>query len=431
MLQQCLDINEKGHLTIGDVDTIDLVQKYGTPLYVMDEATIRNTLRGMQMAVKELCPNGGLVAFASKACSFKEIYRLAASESCGADVVSIGEMYTACCTDLPASNLIFHGNNKTEEELRFALEKGIGRIVVDNVNELNLVSRVACEMKKEASVLLRLTPGIEAHTHKFIQTGQIDSKFGIIMENGDAMKAVKKALSLPGILLKGVHCHIGSQICDEKPMLHAADVMLQFIQDVYKETGVMLSDMDLGGGFGIPYTKEDDPKNPAEIVRELANEVVRLAEEKQMPVPFLIVEPGRSVVGPAGITLYTVGGIKEIPNIRTYVSVDGGMTDNPRYMLYNADYPVVIANKASEKPEKTVTIAGHCCESGDLIQENICIQDCACGDILAVMMTGAYNYSMASNYNRFRRPPVVMIKDKVDRVVVKRESLEDIVRNDV
>lgn len=430
-VSECLHINEEGHLTIGGCDTVSLAETYGTPLYVMDETTIRKALRDYRQSIDEHYENGGTVAFASKACSFKEMYRIANEEQCSADIVSCGELYTAVAAGFPAERLYFHGNNKTDADLCMALDYGVGRIIVDNPSELRRLSAVAQQKGKTVSILMRITPGIDAHTHSFIRTGQIDSKFGFTLENGEALAAVKEALSLPNLSLKGFHCHIGSQIFDEQPFEHAAEVMLTFMDAVRKAYGVTLTELNLGGGFGIRYTGDDRPLACKEYMALVAGALKETAEKLDFPVPFIIIEPGRSVVAPAGITLYTVGGIKDIPGVRTYVSVDGGMADNPRYALYQAPYTALIANKADKPSDMTVTIAGRCCESGDLIQEHTPIQSCEEGDILAVLATGAYNYSMSSNYNRLPRPAVVMVKDGGSRVVVRAETYEDLVRNDI
>ena len=425
----CLNVNERGHLTIGGCDTVQLAEMFGTPLYVMDETAIRRALRAYKASIDENYENGGMVTYASKACCFKELYRIVGQEGCGADVVSGGEIYTALQAGFPAERLYFHGNNKSGEELRLALEAGVGRIVADNPLELEQLSAAACSMGKTAAVYLRITPGINAHTHDFIRTGQIDSKFGFTLETGEALEGVRRALTLPGLELKGLHCHIGSQIFDEQPFVHAAEVMLDFMAQIRRETGATLAELDLGGGFGIRYTEEDQPKAYGEYMRLVAGAVKAKAAQLDYPVPYMVIEPGRSVVASAGITLYTAGHIKEIPGIRTYVSIDGGMTDNPRYALYQAAYTVVNAGKADEPADAVVTLAGRCCESGDLIQENAPVQSCQPGDILAVLATGAYNYAMSSNYNRLPRPAIVMVKEGEARVVVKAETYEDLIRN--
>lgn len=429
-VSDCLDVNAQGHLTVGGCDAVSLAETFGTPLYVMDEPSIRGALREFKTAMDTYAANGGRVAYASKACSFKELYRIVNEEGCGADVVSGGELYTALQTGFPADRLYFHGNNKSDAELRMALESGVGRIVVDNPEELRRLSAMAGAMGKMAAVYLRITPGVEAHTHSFIRTGQIDSKFGFTLENGEALRGAVEAVKLNAITLKGFHCHIGSQIFDDEPFVEAADVMLTFMRQVRETTGVTVGELNLGGGFGAMYTSDDTPKSREAVVRRAAEAVEQKAAALGFPCPFLVIEPGRSVVAEAGVTLYTVGHVKEIPGVRTYVSVDGGMTDNPRYILYQAPYTALIANRAGAPADKTVTIAGRCCESGDLLQENAPLQACEPGDTLAVLATGAYNYSMASNYNRLPRPAVVMTKDGKARVVVRAETYEDLADRD-
>ncbi len=430
-ISDSLQINEKGHLTIGGCDTVDLARTYGTPLYVLDETAVRTALRTYKASLDKNYEKGGMVAYASKACSFKELYRIVMQEGCGADVVSGGELYTALQVGFPAERIYFHGNNKSDAELRMALEAGVGRIVVDNPAELERLSAIAGELSRTAALYLRITPGIDAHTHSFIRTGQIDSKFGFTLEGGGALAGVKAALALPHLALKGLHCHIGSQIFDEQPFIHAAEVMLDFMALIRGDTGVTLTELNLGGGFGIRYTQADCPKAYGDYMSLVAGAVREKAAALSYPVPYMVIEPGRSVVGSAGITLYTVGHLKTIPGVRTYVSVDGGMADNPRYALYQSAYTAVIANKADQPAGENVTLAGRCCESGDLLQENTPLQACESGDILAVLATGAYNYSMSSNYNRLPRPAVVMVREGASRVVVKGETYEDLVRNDV
>ncbi len=424
------DVNNEGHLTLAGCDTVALAQEYGTPLYVMDETVIRQALRDYKDSIDSCYPAGGMVCYASKACSFKEIYRIVAEEGCGVDVVSGGELYTALAAGFPPEHIDFHGNNKTPEELKMALESGVGRIVVDNLHELQRLSALAVEMGKTATIHLRITPGIDAHTHDFIRTGCIDSKFGFTLSNGDAMEGIKLALSLPGLNLSGVHCHIGSQIFDEQPFIHAAEVMLTFMKQVQNDTGHTLTELNVGGGFGIRYTAEDNPKPNGEYMRLVSQAAIAKAAELDFPFPYILIEPGRSVVASAGLTLYTVGGIKEIPDVRTYVHVDGSMADNPRYSLYGATYTVVNASHADRPADTTVTVAGRCCES-DLLQENTPVAKCDEGDILAVLATGAYNYSMASHYNRLPNPAVVMVKEGEARVVVRRETYADVAAMDV
>lgn len=426
-----LSVNEKGHLTIGGLDTVDLAQKYGTPLYVMDEDLLRENCRSFKQSIDRYYGGKGLVCYASKVFCCKEMYRIMMREDMGLDVVSAGELYTAASVGFPMEKVCFHGNNKTDEELLMALEQNVGRIVVDNIFELERLNRLACERGAKANIMFRIKPGIDAHTHDFVRTGQIDSKFGFALETGEALEAVKKAISLEHIELSGLHCHIGSQIFDIDPFVLAAEVMMNFIARIRDELGYEIKELDLGGGFGIKYTDADSPVPYDSYMEKVSEKVKAVCAEKNLNLPFILIEPGRSIAGPAGITLYTVGGIKHIPNIRTYVLVDGGMGDNPRYALYKSKYDFVNALRASEQKNETVTVAGKCCESGDLLGEGAPIQHTEEGDIIAVLATGAYNYSMSSNYNRILKPPVVMVKDGTSRVIVKRETLEDIVRNDI
>lgn len=426
-----LDVNGNGHLTIGGVDTTDLAKKYGTPLYVMDEDLIRENCRSFKDSIDKYYGGEGLVCYASKAFCCKAMCRIMMDEGIGLDVVSEGELFTASSVGFPMDKVCFHGNNKTDEELSLAIRYGVGRIIVDNIYELERLGRLAGESGKKVNIMYRIKPGIDAHTHDFIRTGQIDSKFGFALETGEAFEAVKKALEIENVDLVGLHCHIGSQIFDIDPFVLAAEVMINFIAKIKDELGFEVKELNLGGGFGIKYTDDDTPVPYDKYMEKVSVKVKELCKEKNVSLPFILIEPGRSIAAPAGITLYTVGGVKKIPNIRTYVSVDGGMGDNPRYALYKSKYDVVAANKADKPKSETVTIAGKCCESGDLIGEGMPIQKVEEGDLIAVLATGAYNYSMSSNYNRIPKPAVVMVKGGESKIAVMRETLEDIVRNDV
>ncbi|MCR5484346.1 MAG: diaminopimelate decarboxylase, partial [Clostridiales bacterium] len=421
-VSECINVNSKGHLTIGGVDTVEIAEKYGTPLYVMDENEIRKNCRQFVKSIEENYDGNGLALYASKAMCCKQMCRICKEEGMGLDVVSGGELYTALEAGFPAEKIYFHGNNKTKKELEFAVDSGVGRVNVDNLAELETLGRIAAEKGRKVSVLLRIKPGIEAHTHEFIRTGQIDSKFGFALETGEAMSAVKRTLEVESLDLVGLHCHIGSQIFEINPFKVAAKVMLEFMAEVKRETGAELSELNLGGGFGIKYTEGDRPPAFSEYMGEVAEVVREYSKMLGLKTPFILIEPGRSIVGAAGITLYTVGSVKVIPDIRTYVGIDGGMFDNPRYILYQAKYEIVCANKADEPRDDVITLAGKCCESGDLIQEWAHTQSLQPGDTVAVLSTGAYNYSMASNYNRNGRPPVVMVKDGETRIVVKGDS---------
>ena len=431
ILYDHLGVNGEGNLTIGNVDTTSLAKKYGTPLYVLDENVIRRQCRTYLQAAKEYFGADALPLYASKALCFTEMYRIAADEGMGIDCVSGGEIYTAVRANFPADKIYFHGNNKTDADIRYAMDSGVGTFVVDNPDELDAVSRESVSRGKIQRILLRITPGIDPHTHKAVVTGNVDSKFGSAIVTGDAMRIVKKALAMGGIHLAGLHCHIGSQIFDSEPFEDAAKIMVGFIADIKRECGYEISELNLGGGLGVRYTEYDREIDYASAIKNIADIVRKLCDKSQITLPRVILEPGRSLVAAAGITLYTVGSVKEIEGFRNYVSVDGGMPDNPRYALYQSQYTAVLANKAALPRSYRATLAGRCCESGDLLGENMEIQKPERDDILAVLVTGAYNYSMASNYNRLPRPAVVMVKDGEDRLVVRRESYEDLVKNDL
>lgn len=430
MISNSFSVNNNGHLTVGGADTVALAQQFGTPLYVFDEAYIRNAIKEFQQAFAVHYNSNALVLYASKAFCCKEIYRIMSDLGAGIDVVSGGELYTALQAGFHPSNIYFHGNNKTTDEITMAIENNVGRIVIDNLEELETADRIAAEHGTVQSVMLRIKPGIDVHTHDYIRTGQIDSKFGFALETGEAAAAAKKAAGYANLQLMGMHAHIGSQIFELQPFVDCAVIMMQFIKALAND-GITITELNMGGGYGIQYTEEDDPHPFYDFIAQITAAVKAFCSENGMAEPRLLVEPGRSVVAPAGLTLYTVGSVKEIPGIRTYVSVDGGMTDNPRYILYGSKYEIQMANKANQPKDHTVTVAGRCCESGDLIQENAPIQFPEAGDILAVLATGAYNYSMASNYNRVPRPAAVMVKDGAARLIIRRETYADLVQNDL
>lgn len=431
MLTNSFNVNEKGHLTIGGADTVELAREYGTPLYVFDETDIRNNAREFKSAFDKYYGGNARVYYASKAFSCKEMYRIVNEENICTDVVSGGELYTALSAGFPADKIGFHGNNKTVSELEFALDSKVGRIIVDNMTELEVLNSLAKQKGKKQDILFRIKPGIDCHTHEYIQTGQIDCKFGFALENGEATEAVKAVADMENLNLVGIHCHIGSQIFETVPFIDAADIMVSLAKNISDNYGITVSEINFGGGFGIKYTKNDKPVSKDESIRILCEAVKSACEKHSFPLPTLCIEPGRSIVGASSLTLYTVGSVKEIKNIRRYVSVDGGMSDNPRYALYGAEYEAVVANKADKPRDFVCTIAGKCCESGDLIQEHTAIQKTESGDVLAVLATGAYNYSMASNYNRIPRPAAVMVKDGKSRVIIKRETYEDLILKDV
>lgn len=426
MICNNISVNEKGHLTFAGYDTVELAEKYGTPLYLMDENKIREHVRAYKTAMAKYFPAGSMPEFASKAFSCKQIYRIMEDEGIDIDVVSPGEIYTAASAGFPMENSFFHGNNKTDADIRFAIENKVGCFVVDGEDELSALNRIAGEMGVKQNILLRITPGIDPHTHKKISTGSVDSKFGTAIETGQAMEIVKKALSLENIKLCGFHCHVGSQIFESQPFTDASEIMLEFIAEVRDGLGYTAETLNLGGGLGVRYTEDDPEIDYGEKIKEVAEILNTQCEKLGLPVPKILMEPGRSLVADAGMTLYTVGSVKEITGYKNYISIDGGMTDNPRYTLYESPYTVILASRANDEKDYAATVAGRCCESGDLIQENVKMPKPARGEILAVLTTGAYNYSMASNYNRVGRPPVVMLNSERDYLAVRRETFKDI-----
>ena len=432
-VRDTLKINAKGHLEIGGADCVALAQEFGTPVYVFDEAYIRRMMRVYRDTILEKYDGKGIVLYASKAFSCQAIYRIADEENIGIDVVSGGELYTAKKAGFPMQKVYMHGNNKLDYEIGEALEAGIGCIVADAYSEID---KIDCEAKKRGMVqdiLLRINPGVEAHTHAFVQTATTDSKFGFAIADGTAEKITAYAMSKKNVKLLGYHCHIGSQIFEKQSFVLAVTKCMRFAAEMRKRLGFELKTLNLGGGFGIWYTDEDKqitPEGYAEYLEALINEVKAQAKENHMELPYLVVEPGRSIVGEAGVTLYTVGAIKEIPGVKKYVAVDGGMFENPRYALYESKYTPVLANRANEAATDLVSIAGKCCESGDIIAEKVYLPKVESGDILAVLSTGAYNYSMAMNYNRNKIPPCVLVKDGKGEYIVRPQTYEDINRND-
>ncbi|WP_174734066.1 diaminopimelate decarboxylase [Mesobacillus harenae] len=423
-------INNQGHLEIGGVDTIELAGKFGTPLYVYDVALIRERARSFRKTFEKLGVTAQ-VAYASKAFSTVAMVQLAEEEGLSLDVVSGGELYTAIAAGFPIEKIHFHGNNKSREELEMALNYQVGCIVVDNFYELEMLERLCGEKGTKAKILLRVTPGIEAHTHDYILTGQEDSKFGFGLQNGQADQAFDYAIDAKNLDLLGVHCHIGSQIFETTGFILAARKIFGKLNEWHKDKGHSVKVLNLGGGFGIRYTEEDDPIPASQYVEEIIAEVKVQADRFSMSMPEIWIEPGRSLVGDAGTTLYSIGSRKEVPDVRQYVAVDGGMSDNIRPALYQAKYEAIIANKALEEPEETVSIAGKCCESGDMLIWDLPLPKTDSNDILAVFCTGAYGYSMANNYNRLAKPAVVFVENGEVRQVVKRETLEDLIRLDM
>ncbi len=413
-----------------------MVNKHGTPLYLFDEDRIRERCRTYVDAMRSAFGEKSLPLFASKAASFKKIYRIVKEEGMGTDLVSSGELYTAASVGFPLEKAYFHSNNKTDFDIAYAIDNGVGYFVVDNVEELDAIDRIAGEKGVKQKILLRLTPGIDPHTYAAVATGKVDSKFGSAIETGQAEQITKYAKELENISLTGFHCHVGSQVFDSDVFLRASEIMLDFIAEMKKKHGFVAKELDLGGGYGVRYLESDPEIDIAANIRQVAEHMKAYCEKLGIDMPDIRMEPGRSIVADAGMTLYTVGTVKRIPGYKNYVSVDGGMADNPRFALYNSPYTVCLANRMNALDEGTppfkCSVVGRCCESGDILQENVTLPaDIIRGDVVAVLTTGAYNYSMSSNYNRLCKPPVVMLKDGNDYVAVRRETLEDICRNDV
>ena len=429
-----LKINEKGHLEIGGADCVELAQKFGTPLYLLDEAYVRKMMRVYRDTLRKEYGENSLVLYASKAFSCQAIYRIADEENIGVDVVSGGELYTALQAGFPAEKIYMHGNNKLDYEIGEALDAGIGCIVADAYSEIDKIDAEAEKRGIIQPILLRINPGVEAHTHAFVQTATTDSKFGFSVTDGTAERVTAYAMQKKNIRLDGYHCHIGSQIFEKQSFILAVEKCMDFIARMKDELSFRLRTLNLGGGFGIWYTEEDrkiSADEYAEYAKALVSALKQKSAEKGIDLPFLVIEPGRSIVGEAGITLYTVGAIKDIPAVKKYIAVDGGMFDNPRYALYQSKYTPVLANRATEEATEIVTIAGKCCESGDIIATNVALPQAKSGDILAILSTGAYNYSMAMNYNRNKIPPCLLVQNGQAEYIVKPQSYADINRNDV
>lgn len=429
----CKNISVKGNdLYFNNFKVSDLAKKYGTPLYLMDENRIRENINSYKTAFKNYFGESALMLYASKACSFKYIYQIMKDENVGIDLVSSGELYTAKSAGFDLSKAYFHSNNKTDFDITYGIENGIGYFVADNIEEINVIERECAKLNKTQKVLLRLTPGIDTHTYEADQTGKIDSKFGTAIETGQALSLVGEILKLPHISLMGFHCHVGSQVFEEDVYLRTSKIMLKFFADVKERYGFETLEYDIGGGFGVRYVDTDPILHLDTKLKELSEYINEECKRLNINVPAFRMEPGRSIVADAGMTLYTVGTIKKIPGYKNYVSIDGGMTDNPRFALYGANYTCMVANKMNETLDFKADLVGRCCESGDIIQKDIMFPSSVKRyDTVAVATTGAYNYSMASNYNRLPRPAVVMLKDDKDFIVVKAETFENIILNDI
>ena len=431
MICENLKRNEEGELCFADMPLSALARQYGTPLYLYDEARVRHNCRVYLDAVRDGFGENARVMYASKAASFKQLYRIMKEEEMGVDVVSRGEIYTAALADFPLKNAYFHSNNKTDEDIDFAISRGVGYFVVDNVEELFAIDEIAAKHNVKQKIMLRITPGIDPHTYAAVATGKVDSKFGSAIETGQAKAITSLALTFEHLELCGFHCHVGSQIFDAEVYLATSKVMLNFVADMERELGFICRDLDIGGGLGVRYIESQPALDIRATILTVAEEMKKEADRLGIALPRISVEPGRSIVADAGLTLYTVGTVKRIPGYKTYVSVDGGMTDNPRFALYGSPYTILPVFD-SDTDREICSVVGRCCESGDILQENLPMpRDIQRGDLLACLTTGAYHYSMASNYNRIPRPPVVMLKDGESYLAVKRETIEDIVKLDI
>ncbi len=426
MLHSNLDVSDAHHLTLCGADTVALAEKYGTPLYLLDEDRIRANCRTYKKAMADYFSEDSMPLYASKSLSFKDIYRIAGEEGMGVDTVSPGEIHIALAAGFDPSKIFFHGNAKTYDDLVYAIEHGVGYIVCDSETELCRISEIAATHGKMQKILLRLTPGIDPHTFDAVNTGKVDSKFGSAIATGQAEELFLSAKDKEGVVLCGFHCHIGSQIFDEVPFCDAADMMMTFLVMLRDKYGFTARMLNLGGGIGVRYTEADPYIDIDTTLRLVGAHMHEICDAHNFPFPRIFMEPGRSLVADAGVTLYTVQNVKNIPGFKSYAAIDGGMTDNPRYALYGSRYTVLLANRADETGTGLYTVAGRCCESGDLIGENIELPTPHVGDILAVLVTGAYNYSMSSNYNCIPRPPIVMLSEGVDRIAVRRETYDDL-----
>lgn len=424
---------ENGHLLFAGQDTAALAREYGTPLYLMDEDRIRHNCRTYTAAFRRHFGAAARPLYASKALSCKRIYEIMREEDMGVDVVSSGEIYTALQAGYDLSQAYFHSNNKTDEDIRYAMDCGIGCFVADNAEEIRAIEDEAARRNIKQSVLLRLTPGIDPHTYEAIATGKVDSKFGSAIETGQAEEITAFTLRQPHIDLAGFHCHVGSQVFAEDVFERAAVIMLEFIAHIKAKYGYMARQLDLGGGYGVRYVESDPHLDVDDKVGQVAVAIRETCARLGLEMPEIHMEPGRSIVADAGMTLYTVGTVKRIPGYKNYVSVDGSMADHPRYALYGALYTCLLANKMKEAADFPCDVVGRCCESGDIIQRDVRLPaGVGRGDIVAVCTTGAYHYSMASNYNRLPRPPIVMLRGGSEHyAAVRRESLADLCRNDL
>ena len=432
MICENIEIGQNGHLLFAGQDTVELAKQYGTPLYLLDENYIRKMCNIYKDAFYKYFGDRAYPVYASKANAFRRIYEIMKEENLGIDVVSQGEIYTAVKAGFDMKNAYFNSNNKTDEDISFAMDNKVGYFVVDNIEEVYAIEEEAKKRGMKQKILLRLTPGIDPHTYEEVATGKVDSKFGTAIETGQAEEITKITLGKVHIILSGFHCHVGSQVFAEDVFERAAVVMLEFIALIKDKYGYTTEILDLGGGYGVRYVDTDPYLSIDKKVSEVATAIKDTCKRLNIDVPEIHMEPGRSIVAASGMTLYTVGTVKRITGYKNYVSIDGGMADNPRYILYGSKYTCLLANKMNENSNFECSLVGRCCESGDIIQENIKLPESVeRGDIVAVCTTGAYNYSMASNYNRLTRPPIVMLNKGKSYVAVKRETLEDLIQNDM
>ncbi len=423
-----MKVNQKDHLEIGGVDVVDIALQSEYPVYIMDEDLLRQNMREYKQAFDEFYPNNE-VHYASKALMTTAMCKIAESEGLGLDVVSGGELFTARKVDFPMDKVVMHGNNKSELEVKMGIESGV-TIVIDNFYEIELLDKITKELGKKVDVLLRIKPGVHADTHHYITTGHEDSKFGFIIKEDTAKKAVKKVMEKENIIFKGIHMHIGSQVFDVKGYEKSIEIMADFIKELSDE-GIKVVDFDLGGGLGVVYVEGDDPMPIRKFIKTLVEKVKKEFNERDLDLPKLRVEPGRSIAGEAGTTVYKIGSLTEVPGVRKYIAVNGGIGDNIRPALYGSKYEAVLANKMSKDSNEVVTIAGKCCESGDILLKDVELANPTTGDVLAVFTTGAYSYTMASNYNRLPVPGILLVKDGQADWIVKPQDYEDILRNDV
>ncbi len=426
-------INAEGHLEIGGCDAVRLAAEFGTPLYVMDEAAIRANCRAYRAAFESRYPKNKIY-YASKAFLTLAMARIVAEEGLNMDVASMGELYVALQAEFPPERLALHGNNKSRAELEMAIDAGVKHIIIDNFYELSLLDALLREKKTTVDVLVRATPGVDPHTHKLIRTGQADTKFGLNIADGSALKAVKQVLDTPSLRFRGIHCHIGSQLLDSETHEQAVEIMARLIKTILTETGAITEELNIGGGLGVRYLASQEPPSYDQFADRITGLLKAALDRENLPYPILLQEPGRSLVGETGTTLYQIGAIKTVPiaeepGTRTYIAIDGGMSDNPRPQLYDSVYECLLANKADRNADTVVTVAGKHCET-DILIWNTTIAAPEAGDILAVQTTGAYNHAMASNYNRFLRPAAVLVADGRADVIVERESLADLTRNE-